>query len=194
MDAETFRRISNLVAVGTVTQSKSADGISLCRVKIGERVTDFLPYMQHSSSFKRCATPVRVGEQVVVLHPFGDGDFGIVVGSIFNKGSKEPAGYSDTKEIVEFEDGTVVSYDTASKTLDLNAVGSINVVCKDASVQANSISVTATTSHSGDVTINGNLTVSGTADVGGNFTTGGTVTDSRGDLTNFSTTDGAARA
>ncbi len=194
MDAETFRRIANLVAIGTVTQSRSVDGVSLCRVKIGDRVTDFLPYMQHSSSFKKRAVPVREGEQVVVLHPFGDGDFGIVIGSIFNKASKEPAGYSDTKEVIEFEDGTRISYDSATSTLDLSAVGSVNVVCDSASVQAGSISITATTSHSGDVTIDGNISVSGTADFGGSITTGGTVTDSRGDLSNFTTTDGASRA
>jgi len=40
----------------------------------------------------------------------------------------------------------------------------------------------ASTTHNGDVSLNGNLKVSGS------------VTDKKGSLTNFSTTDGAGRA
>jgi len=43
----------------------------------------------------------------------------------------------------------------------------------------------------GDIT--GNIKITGDLTVDGNITTTGTVTDSRGDLTNFTTTDGAAR-
>ena len=175
MDAETLRRIGNIVALGTVSESKSVQGISLARVKIAQRVTDFLPIIQRANSFKRQASPVRVGEQVVVLFPFGEGDFGVILGSLFNKGAKEPSTYSDTKEIIEFEDGTIISYDSATSTLELDVAKHINIVCKSATVQA-------------DVSIDGTLSVSG------NITTGGTVTDTKGDLTNFSTTDGAGRA
>ena len=187
MSAEILRRIGNIVSLGTVTESKSADVLALARVKIGERVTDFLPMMQHSSSYKRSAAPIRPGEQVVVLFPQGEGDFGIILGSLFNKGSKEPDGYSDTKEVCEFEDGTLISYDSAAKKLTVNVAATVEVVAK-------TVNITATTTHTGDVSLQGNLSVSGTVDAGGNISTGGTVTDVKGDLTNFSTTDGASRA
>ena len=194
MSAEILRRLNNVVSLGTVTESKSADGLALARVKIGERVTDFLPMIQHSNSFKRSAAPIRPGEQVVVLFPQGEGDFGIILGSLFNKGAKEPSGYSDTKEVMEFEDGTVISYDSNSKELDINAVQNISIACKRAVVSADSIEISATTTHNGDVALQGNLSVSGTVDAGGNISTGGTVTDVKGDLSNFTTTDGASRA
>jgi phage baseplate assembly protein V len=143
--AELTRRINNLIVLGAVTESKSADGLSLARVKILDRVTDFLPVMQTASSFKKHAAPVKEGTQVLVFHPYGNADSGVIIGSIFNKGEKEPVGYSDTKEVTEYADGTVISYDTTSKVLDINAVGDINIICANATIQADSASITADT-------------------------------------------------
>lgn len=192
MSAEILRKINNLIVIGTVTESKSAQGLSLARVKVLERVTDFLPVMQISNSFKTHATPIRPGEQVVVLHPFGEGDSGVVLGSIFNKGQKEPSGYSATKEVTEYSDGTLISYDVASKTLEINAVATVNIICKNANI-------TAETVHTGNVTIEGDLLVSGNVAAGKNLSVNenlslnGTINDALGDLSNHthSTTDGA---
>ena len=181
MSAELLRRVNNLIALGTVTESKCAQGLSLARVKILNRVTDFLPVMQSANSFKTHAVPIRPGEQVVVLHPFGEGDSGVILGSIFNKGKKEPTGYGDSKEVTIYMDGTVISYDTESKVMEIDAVGTINITCKNANIQAQNTVITSTTTHIGNVAIDGNLEVSGE------------ITDSRGDLTGHqhSDTDGA---
>jgi phage baseplate assembly protein V len=179
--AELTRRINNLIAIGTVTESKSADGLSLARVKILSRVTDFLPMIQMASSFKRHAVPIRPGEQVVVFQPYGNGDGGVILGSLFNKGAKEPNGYSDTKEVMEFEDGTRISYDTSSKVLEIDAVESVNVTCKNANI-------------TGDVALTGNLSVDGTISSTGDISTDANVNDLKGNLSAFSTTDGASRA
>jgi len=194
MTSELLRRLGNIVQIGTVTESKSIDGYSLARVNILGRVSDFLPFMQSANSFKRVASPVRVGEQVIILSPYGNADGGVILGAIFNKNAKEPAGYSNEQEVCEYEDGTRISYNTQTKELKVDASDKILITCKSATVNAKSVSITATTSHSGDVSINGNLTLSGDFSNGGNITTGGTVSDVKGDLTNFSTTDGAARA
>jgi len=188
VSAEILRRMNNLVQIGTVTQSKSVDGLALARVNVLGRVTDFLPVMQSSNSFKSCAMPIRVGEQVVVLSPYGNADSGVILGSIFNKGCKEPDGYSDTKEVCEYEDGTRISYDTKAKELIIDATNTISITCDNATLKANNVSITATTSHIGNVSIDGSLNISG------NIVTTGTITDRKGDLTNFFTTDGASRA
>jgi phage baseplate assembly protein V len=194
VSAELLRRLNNIVNIGTVTESKSVDGLALARVKVGARVTDFLPFMQQANSFKRSASPVRVGEQVMVLSPYGDGDFGVILGGIFNKGAKEPNGYSADKEVCKYEDGTTISYDVVTSTLDVNAVKNINITCKNATVVADNISVTATTTHTGNVSIVGNLSVNGTVSSTGDISTDANVNDVKGSLTNFSTTDGAGRA
>lgn len=175
--SELFRRLSNLARFGTVTETKSANGKALARVKIGERVSDFLPVKSFSNSFKKHWIPIRPEEQVLVISPFGDANSGLVLRSIFNKNAKEPVGANDHTEIIEYEDGTKISYDTQAKELTINAAGTVNIICKNANITA-----------SQGVTITGPLHV--TQDI----STDGGVTDSRGDLTNFSTTDGANRA
>jgi len=189
--AEALRRINNLIAIGTVTESKSAEGIAMVRVQILNRVTDFLPVMQKANSYKKEAAPILPGEQVIVLHPYGNGDSGIVLGSIFNKGEKEPAGYSNSKEVTVYMDGTVISYDASSKVMEINAVGTINVTCKNANLVAENVTVNATAisvdATSVDITAsttnNGNVSISGNLDVTGNVSAAGSISDSKGSLT-----------
>lgn len=123
--AEIERRLSNIARFGTVTETKSADGKALARVKIGDRVSDFLPLMSFSSSFKKHWMPVRTNEQVLVISPFGEANSGTIFRSIFNKNAKEPIGANEHTEIIEYEDGTKISYDTKAKLLKLDCVGDI---------------------------------------------------------------------
>ena len=127
MNSELLRLISNLCSFGTVVETKSAEGLALARVKIDERVTDFFPVASRSNSFKKHYIPIRVGEQVAVFCPFGEANIGFILPSIFNKGSKEPTGSSDSREVVSYEDGTTFYYDTKRKELNINCVGDINI-------------------------------------------------------------------
>ena len=164
--------------------------------------------LSKNNSFTKKATPIRVGEQVVVLCPGGEGNIGVILGSIYNVNNKEPEGFSDTREIITYEDGTTIFYDSESKTLDINAVGLINIVCKEVKVKANTTYIESTSTHKGDVTIDGKLivkdlisgqngiTISGGATTGGasfdcdisakDITSSGDIRDRRGDLTNHS--------
>ncbi len=127
MFAELKRLIGNVANYGTITQTKSDDGKSLARVKIGERETDFLPSISLNNSFFKVYSPLRVGEQVVVVSPFGEASSGFIVRSIFSKRNKEPLWANDTTAGLEFEDGTIVIYDTKAKLLKLDCVGDIVV-------------------------------------------------------------------
>ena len=127
MSSEIIRLISNLCSFGTIVETKSANGLALAKVKIDDRVTDFFPIASKSNSFKKHYIPVRVGEQVTVFCPFGEANIGFILPSIFNKGSKEPTGASDTREVVTYEDGTTFFYDTKSKELNVNCVGDVKI-------------------------------------------------------------------
>ena len=70
--AELKRLINNIVTFGTISQTKTADGKSLARVKVMDRETDFLPVVSISNSFKKHFIPIRVGEQCVMISPFGE--------------------------------------------------------------------------------------------------------------------------
>lgn len=130
--SELKRRLENIIQIGTVDATKNQEGKALARVvvhDVGEdkRVTDFLPVLSLANSFFRVFVPIRVGEQVLVISPFGDTNKGFIFRSIFNKGCKEPSGANENKTIIEFEDGTVIYYDTKDKKLDVNCVGDISL-------------------------------------------------------------------
>ena len=173
----------------------------LVRVDYLGTITPFIPYLQFANSYKRSFTPPRVDEQVMLV------DFGgakIAIGSFLNASFSAPSGASTTKEVSQYEDGTIISYDTSSSTLEItnpkviNIViqNDINVTCKNANLTAQNTTIKSpnvqilgntniqgaiTTSggggESGEFSINGNLRIKG------NLTTTGNITDARGDLT-----------
>ena len=181
MSAESSRIIANLCQFGIITQTKSINGQSLARVKIDDRETDFFPIISQSNSFKKHFIPARENEQVTVFCPFGEANIGFILRGIFNKDCKEPNSSNNNKEIIEYEDGTEISYDTKAKELKINASSKITIICKEATIKADSVDITATTSITGDVTITGELNVTGS------------ITDSKGSVTTHthSCTDGA---
>lgn len=218
--AELKRRLENIIQVGSVHDSKSKDGKLLARVVLDnegeehQRVSRFLPVISFANSFGKVFFPVRIGEQVFVISPFGNSNSGFIIRSIFNRGCKEPHGSNEHTAIIEFEDGTRISYDSKASDLKVNAVKSINIICKEATVTADTTTINSTSTHNGNVTINGKLKVSelieggdglsikGGESVGGatfdcdisakNINASGEITDSQGNLTNH-TNNGYSR-
>lgn len=181
------------------------------RVAVGSMVTDFLPVFQSfSNSFDVSFSPIRVGEQVLVLPVRGNLNSGVILRGLYQSAHKEEP--TNKKVRVSFEDGVSMSYDTASSTLEIKSPKSINITCENANLNAKSVNVTAndTTVKSGSIKllgaistasnsggsgtfeINGNVNIRGSIAASGNASFGGNVRDGRGDLTNH-TNNGAAR-
>jgi len=125
-----------VIHIGTVVDAKADK--SLVKVDVLGRTTDWLPVLQQANSFKRVFRSVRKGQQVVVLANR------VVIGSIFNVDCLEPNGANEHVDIIEYEDGTRIKYDTDAKTLHIDAVGDIQVTCKNAVVKADSVDVQST--------------------------------------------------
>ena len=105
---DTFNEISFLkqkfeavINYGTIDATKAGEGKALARVKIGDRVTDFLPVKMIANSFAKVWIPPRVGEQVVVISPLGDPSSGFIVPSIYNIDCREPDGANAENVIIE---------------------------------------------------------------------------------------------
>jgi len=181
------------------------------RVAVGSMVTDFLPVLQaFSNSFAVSFSPIRAGEQVLVLPVRGNLNSGVILRGLYQSAHKEEP--TDKKVRVSFEDGVSMSYDTASSTLEISAPKQINITCENANLNAKNVNVTAndTTVKSGSIKllgaistasnsggsgsfeINGNVNIRGSIAASGNASFGGSVRDGRGDLTNH-TNNGAAR-
>ena len=181
------------------------------RVAVGSMVTDFLPVFQAcANSFAVSFSPIRAGEQVLVLPVRGNLNSGVILRGLYQSAHKEEP--TNKKVRVSFEDGVSMSYDTAASTLEIKSPKSINITCENANLNAKSVNVTAndTTVKSGSIKllgaistasnsggsgsfeINGNVKITGSITTGGNASFGGNVRDGRGDLTNH-TNNGAAR-
>lgn len=117
----------NIAKIGAIVEV-DAQNRALAKVNIAGRVSDFLPVLHFANSFKRVINPIRVDEQVMVIAPHGEANGGFIIRGVFNVSCKEPNGWSDTKEVVEYEDGTRFSYDSSAKKLEVNCVGDISIV------------------------------------------------------------------
>ncbi|WP_035143946.1 phage baseplate assembly protein V [Campylobacter concisus] len=187
------------------------------RVAVGSMVTDFLPVLQaFSNSFAVSFSPIRAGEQVLVLPVRGNLNSGVILRGLYQSAHKEEP--TDKKVRVSFEDGVSMSYDTASSTLEIAAPKQINITCENANLNAKNVTVTANDTTvkspnikllgdtfiegaistagdggaSGSFEINGNVRITGSITTGGDASFGGSVRDGRGDLTNH-TNNGLAR-
>jgi len=125
--------LTNLMATVTAVFG----GKATVNASFGERVSDVLSVAGQANSFKRHFVPRRVGEQVVVV---GGKDSGVVVGSVFHDGCKEPEGSNDTTEVIAYENGGRITVDTSSGTIHFSGFAYV---------------------FDGDVSVNGNLSVSG---------------------------------
>ena len=103
MTQELIRRIDNVVQIGKVCEIKSDKGKALARVDIHGRVTDFLPVFLWNSDFVKVWIPIRIGQQVSVLCPYGNANFGIVLPGIYHKNNKEPEGANEKNIIFEIK-------------------------------------------------------------------------------------------
>ena len=192
MDAELLRIIANLIQFGTISDTKVEQGKLLAKVKVDEdRETDFFPVASFSNSYKRKASPVRVGEQVVVFCPSGEANVGVVFRSIFNVDCKEPEGLSDTLEKVIYEDGTSFSYDTKSKELLVQSVGTVKLICVNAVITAENTTINSTTTHNGNLIVNGEIEAKSTIKAK-DIKASGEISDEKGSLTNH-TNNGVKR-
>lgn len=202
-----------MIEVGIISEVRD----DRAKVAIGSMVTDFLPVFQaHANSYAVSFSPIRVGEQVLVLPVHDELNSGVVLRGLYQSSYKTDA--TDKKVHISFEDGIKMSYDSSSSCLEISSPKLINITCDNANVKAKNVMVEAsdTTIKSGDIKllgntliegsintagsgggsgsfeINGDVRITGSITAGGNANFGGSVSDARGNLTDH-TNNGLAR-
>ena len=174
--------LTNLIRTGTIVESRAVNGKMMARVDVHGRVTDWMPVIGISNAFMKIYIPILVGEQVTVLCEFGEADNGIILRSLFSQDSAEPTGMNATTASILFHDGAKAQYDSSTGRMDVEAIGSIHMT-------APHVELVCDTAH-----MTGTLEIDGALGVGGDISTDGGITDANGDLSNFTTSDGASRA
>jgi|SRR6185437_393961 len=156
---ELQRLLANMVMIGVVDQLDEANG--LVRVSVDGMLTEWIPWGERRAGpLKRTWSPPGIGEQVVVLSPYGDPAQGVAVCSIPQDAFPAPAN-SKTVDRTTYSDGTVVDYDTSTETLTVNVgAGKVVVNCKTAEVHATDSVLldTPTTKTTGDLQVGGGIT------------------------------------
>lgn len=202
-----------MIEVGIISEVRN----DRAKVAIGSMVTDFLPVFQaHANSYAVSFSPIRVGEQVLVLPVHDELNSGVVLRGLYQSSHKTDA--TDKKVHISFEDGIKMSYDSSSSCLEISSPKLINITCDNANVKAKNVMVKAsdTTIKSGDIKllgntliegsintagsggasgsfeINGDVRITGSITAGGNANFGGSVRDGRGNLSDH-TNNGLAR-
>lgn len=202
-----------MIEVGIISEVRA----DRAKVAIGSMVTDFLPVFQaHANSYAVSFSPIRVGEQVLVLPVHDELNSGVVLRGLYQSSHKTDA--TDKKVHISFEDGIKMSYDSSSSCLEISSPKLINITCDNANVKAKNVMVEAsdTTIKSGDIKllgntliegaintagvggdsgsfeINGDVKITGSITAGGNASFGGSISDARGNLTDH-TNNGLAR-
>nr|DAR71707.1 MAG TPA: baseplate assembly protein V [Caudoviricetes sp.] len=202
-----------MIEVGIISEVRD----DRAKVAIGSMVTDFLPVFQaHANSYAVSFSPIRVGEQVLVLPVHDELNSGVVLRGLYQSSYKTDA--TDKKVHISFEDGVKMSYDSSSSCLEISSPKLINITCDNANVKAKNVMVEASDTvvkspsikllgntliegaintagsggASGSFEINGDVKITGSITAGGNANFGGSVSDARGSLTDH-TNNGLAR-
>ncbi|WP_010546004.1 phage baseplate assembly protein V [Sphingomonas elodea] len=151
------RLIGNLMRLGTIDSLDLAQGT--VRVRVGDLLTDDIPFAAPRAGAVRIWSPPSMGEQVLLFCPEGDVQAGIILGALFSDAHPAPA--SDASCLIDFPDGTRISYDPQAHKLAITiAAGGAAEITAPGGLTVNA-----------DMTLNGKLYATGkitsTADVVG---------------------------
>ncbi|MCJ7455100.1 MAG: phage baseplate assembly protein V [Wolbachia endosymbiont of Homalodisca vitripennis] len=130
--SELNRKLANIIRIGVVKEIDYEK--AKVRVKIGDIVTDYLPWITSKAGKDRDWSPPDIDEQVLVLSPLGELSLGIVLPGIYQE--KYPA-LENKKEInsVKFQDGTKFTYDKEKHHLEIEVADKITLKAGGSSIE-----------------------------------------------------------
>ncbi|WP_264328463.1 phage baseplate assembly protein V [Wolbachia endosymbiont (group A) of Andrena hattorfiana] len=130
--AELNRRLANIIRIGLVKEVDYKK--ARVRVKVGEFLTDYLPWITYRAGEDRSWFSPDIDEQVIVLSPFGELSLGIVLPAIYQEKYPPP---ENKKEIssVKFQDGTKLSYNQEKHHLKIDVVDKITLKVGESSIE-----------------------------------------------------------
>lgn len=152
------RLIENLVRLGTIAEVDEPK--ARVRVKSGELLTTWLPWLALRAGADRAWNPPTKGEQVVLLSPSGQLAQGIVLTGLFSEAN--PAnGDREGLDRFTYRDGAVIEYDSIAHLLRavLPEGGRAEVIAPAG------IDITGDIRHTGDYTQSGNQSITGKVEV-----------------------------
>ncbi|WP_264338638.1 phage baseplate assembly protein V [Wolbachia endosymbiont (group A) of Cheilosia soror] len=130
--AELNRRLANIIRIGLVKEVDYEK--ARVRVKIGEFLTDWLPWVTARAGEDRSWFAPNIDEQVIVLLPFGELSLGVVLPAIYQQ-KYFPSECRKDAHIFEFQDGTKLSYDKENHHLEIDVVDKLMLKVGGSSIE-----------------------------------------------------------
>lgn len=169
--SEHDRQIANMIRIGVVTAVDLVN--ALVTVDAGGMDSDWLPWIAARAGSTSEWSPPTVGEQCVLLSPYGDMGQGVVMLGLYQTSQPAPS-QNANQNVKQYPDGSTIIYDAATNTLTVNvaAAGNVIVNCVNSTVNAS----TQATINSPTTTLTGNAHIEGNLQVDGTTTSNGTLT------------------
>jgi len=128
--AELLNNLNRMILIGTVEETDYAN--ARVRVRVGNWLTAWLPWVVKRAGQDVQWWPVEKGEQVVLLSPGGDMAQAVVLGSLYQGQQQDVVAdrMQDAPEQVhrtQYQDGTVLEYDRKNHILTADVKGSVSM-------------------------------------------------------------------
>lgn len=133
--AEVNRLLHNLCRIGTIDELDFVE--KKLKVKLSDtQNTAWLNWpAEIGNNFVRWR-PLRLQTSVLILCPSGDISQGHIVGMMYSQ-TIQPTTTDETLDIISFEDGTQIQYDSAAKALSVTVKGNVSIEATgDANIKA----------------------------------------------------------
>lgn len=122
--AELLRLLHNLIRLGTIAEVDHT--AARVRVKTGELLTDWLPWIESRAGSTRDWDPPTQGEQVILFSPGGDPAAGVVLTGVFSNAHPAPVNSADIWRRL-FPDQGLFEYDHSNSVLRIHLPGAIEI-------------------------------------------------------------------
>ncbi|OOF47961.1 baseplate assembly protein [Rodentibacter trehalosifermentans] len=157
MSAEFNRRLDNLIRFGTIAEVDYEK--ARVRVKSGQILTDFLPFITLRAGTTKTWSPPTVDEQCVILAASGEFTTACVLVGLYTQNSPS---HSPDLHVIQFADGATIEYNQASRRLNvvgiksafINASEQIDIFCPTVNIKGN-VKIDGKVTSTGDMIAGG---------------------------------------
>lgn len=130
--AELQRKLANIIRIGVVKEIDYEK--AKVKVKVGEFLTDFLPWIASKAGEDRSWAPPSIDEQVIVFSPLGELSLGVVLAGIYQQKYQVQESKKEASSFV-FQDGTKLSYDKETKHLEVSVVDKLTLKVGESEIE-----------------------------------------------------------
>lgn len=152
-----IRRIESIIRLGIVAEVDVQAQPPAVRVKTGELLTDWRPWVASRAGDARSWHAPSVGEQVLLLSPSGDLGLAVVLPGLYSDDYRAPASGA-TQHRMSYPDGALIDYNPATGALTAAGIKTATIAASTlVTLDTPSVVATGNIHANGSISANGNV-------------------------------------